>query len=74
MATKSGVDVVVVSELTAIPMEGVRIDDFDFTRGTEEVHLDLVEAAIPGDDGETDVPILDVFVHLPDFKNLQYDG
>lgn len=66
MTSQGVVDAVVIAAV-----EDVGVDDVEIAFELEEVFLDLREAAISSDDGESDVPLLDVLIHLTDFQNLK---
>lgn len=71
MATQNRVHRLSFAVIPISPAKQVGIDDFDGTTAGGEIDADLLESAVTGNDGESDVGFLDVFVHLSD---LDHDG
>ena len=70
MATQNRVHGLSFAVIPISPAQQVGIDDFDGTTAGGEIDADLLKSAVTGNDGESDVGFLDVFVHLSDLNHL----
>ena len=71
VTAKNGIDGLAFAIKAVLPAQHMRIDDLDRPPGTQEVKADLLKPAVARHDGETNVTLLDVFVHLTDLQNLR---